>query len=70
MDKKVDQKNPRKGPHLCLTTNPSNSSNKGKLNTKDIKIGARKAKALTTFVNSSAHPKIKVCPNWHEGGIT
>jgi hypothetical protein len=33
------------------------------LNPKDIKIGARKVKALTTLANSSTHPKIKVCPN-------
>ncbi len=63
MHKKVDLKHPRKGPHLCLTTNPSKSLNKGNLNPKDIKVGARKAKALTTLANSSTHPKTMVCFN-------
>jgi len=33
------------------------------LNPKDTKVATRKAKALTTLANSSAHPKTKVCPN-------
>jgi hypothetical protein len=37
--------------------------NKRNLNPKDIEVGPRKAKALTTLANSSTHPKTKVCPN-------